>query len=189
MPFLTNYYKKYIIKIPKSISVFYFKNKKLIIFRNKKRLKFLNIEYKLCFLFLKNKIYIFTTFCKVAYYQVKKLNCLKKTILSFLKQFVIEMEVVLYNKLKLVGIGYKILKTNYNKILLFKLGYSHSIYFKLNFKSFIFKSIKLFIIGNYYQKIMKILSIIRKFKIPEPYKGKGILYDAEKLKIKEGKKT
>jgi len=189
MSFLINYYKKYIIKIPKTISVFYFKNKKLIIFKNKKKLKFLNIKYKLSFLFLKNKIYIFTRFCKMAHYKKRELNCLKRTILAFLKQFIIEIQVVLYNKLKLVGIGYKILETNYNKILLFKLGYSHSIYFKLNFKSFIFKSIKLFIMGNYYQNIMEILARIRSLKIPEPYKGKGILYDVEKIKIKEGKKS
>jgi ribosomal protein L6P/L9E len=36
---------------------------------------------------------------------------------------------------------------------------------------------------------MKITSLIRTLKFPEPYKGKGILYQTEKIKIKEIKKT
>lgn len=35
---------------------------------------------------------------------------------------------------------------------------------------------------------MEISSVIRRFKLPEPYKGKGILYSTEKIKIKGGKK-
>jgi large subunit ribosomal protein L6 len=78
-----------------------------------------------------------------------------------------------------------------NKLLLFKLGYSHSIYFKIPIESQIFclKRTKLFIHGNSYQDITKIAAFIRSYKKPEPYKGKGILYETEKIILKEGKKV
>ena len=49
-------------------------------------------------------------------------------------------------------------------------------------------STKLIISGKSSQKVSQIASLIRKYKTPEPYKGKGILYDSEKITLKEGKK-
>ena len=54
---------------------------------------------------------------------------------------------------------------------------------------FCLKLTKLFIFGNSFQKIKNEVSIIRSFKKPEPYKGKGIIYEHEKIKLKEGKKV
>ena len=47
---------------------------------------------------------------------------------------------------------------------------------------------KLSVYGHSYQQITSTASQIRLNKIPEPYKGKGILYENEKIKLKEGKK-
>jgi large subunit ribosomal protein L6 len=73
---------------------------------------------------------------------------------------------------------------------MFKLGYSHSLYFKIPEQLIIFclKFTKLFIYGNSYQNVTQIASLIRSYKKPEPYKGKGILYETEKILLKEGKK-
>ena len=75
-------------------------------------------------------------------------------------------------------------------LLYFKLGYSHAIYFKVpkGLKVFCLKSNKLFIIGNSYLFVTQIAALIRSYKAPEPYKGKGILYASEKVVLKEGKK-
>ena len=51
------------------------------------------------------------------------------------------------------------------------------------------KTNKLFIIGNSYQFVTQIAALIRSCKVPEPYKGKGILYATEKITLKEGKKV
>ena len=77
-----------------------------------------------------------------------------------------------------------------NNVLLLNLGFSHPIYFNIpiNFKIFCLKLIKLFISGNSYQNLSDITAIIRYKKLPEPYKGKGILHGNEKIKIKESKK-
>jgi len=95
-------------------------------------------------------------------------------------------------KLKLIGVGFRVatLKLVNLNLLHFKLGYSHCIYFKIpeNLKIFCLKSNKLFIIGFSYMFVTQIAAIIRSFRVPEPYKGKGILYTTEKIIMKEGKK-
>nr|AVR57507.1 ribosomal protein L6 [Entomoneis sp.] len=180
----------YSIKIPNNISIFYFKTQNIIIFKTKSKKRFLMVDPRLNFLILKNRILVFiNSLTKISNTVKKQLISLKKTIFSFFKHFLIEIQINLYSKLKLIGIGYKIFKTNYDGILSFKLGYSHSIYFKPNLKTFILKATKLFIVGNLYQNSTKVLSLIRTLKVPEPYKGKGILYENEKITLKEGKKT
>jgi large subunit ribosomal protein L6 len=47
---------------------------------------------------------------------------------------------------------------------------------------------KLCIFGNSYANISQFAAQIRKNKTPDPYKAKGILYENEKVEIKEGKK-
>jgi len=54
---------------------------------------------------------------------------------------------------------------------------------------FCLKTNKLFIVGYSYVFVTQIAALIRSFKIPEPYKGKGIVYTTEKIILKEGKKV
>lgn len=53
---------------------------------------------------------------------------------------------------------------------------------------FCLKLTKLFVYGDSYQKITKTTALIQSYKQPDPYKGKGILYENEKIILKEGKK-
>lgn len=176
------------IKIPIFISVFYFKQNNLILLKLQKNVKFLVIFLELTLIILKNKIFVLSYFCKKNLNR-KKIILYKKFVLSNLKQILVEFQVKIYAKLKFIGVGYKIFFTNYKSILLLKLGYSHNIYFKIHQNFFNLKSVKLFIFSNFYQKLLKISSLIRSFKYPEPYKGKGILYENEKIKLKQGKKN
>ncbi len=94
-------------------------------------------------------------------------------------------------KMKFIGVGYKAsLKKN---ILIFRLGFAHKIYAKLP-NNIVIKKIKkrppTFFIKSYDLNSLKTTAfLIRSFKKPEPYKGKGILLSNEFIKIKEGKKT
>lgn len=76
-------------------------------------------------------------------------------------------------------------------LLHFKLGYSHHIYFRIpaNLKICCLKANKLFVLGYSYLFVTQIASLIRSYKVPEPYKGKGIVYTTEKIILKEGKKV
>ena len=160
----------------------------MLILKAGENLRFLVTPQELNFIIFKNKILICISFLKIPNNNKKKLTHLKKKIASTINQFLIEIKVKIYSKLKFVGIGYKVFKTSYEQILMLKLGYSHSLYFKLDFDNFIIKSVKLFIRGNSYENLMKISANIKVLRLPEPYKGKGILYDSEKIKIKIGKK-
>jgi large subunit ribosomal protein L6 len=180
--------KKCSIRIPKDVSIIFLKKKNILILKAGENLRFLVTPKKLNFIILKSKILICIDFLKIPNNNKKKLMYLKKTVASTINQFLIEIKVKIYSKLKFVGIGYKVFKTNYKQILMFKLGYSHSLYFKLNFDNFIIKSVKLFIMGNSYESLMKISANIKILRLPEPYKGKGILYYSDKIKIKIGKK-
>ena len=81
---------------------------------------------------------------------------------------------------------------NYEKnILSLKLGFSHPLYFRIfsPVNVFVLKFTKFFIYGNSYQSVSQTTANFRKNKLPEPYKGKGIRYENEKILLKEGKKV
>ena len=114
-----------------------------------------------------------------------------KTIKRKRKQ-TMEFPFLLQDKLRLSGIGYKVFESRLEdrKLLHLKLGNSHSLYYKIPEKIVIkiIQSSKLFIFGDDYAKVCQIAALIRSYKKPEPYKGKGILYANEIIKLKEGKK-
>jgi len=90
-------------------------------------------------------------------------------------------------KLVLVGVGYTVAKQG--KTLVLKLGYSHPIELEdpegitteaPDATTILIKGIDKAQVGNY-------AANIRAWRAPEPYKGKGVLYDGEVVKKKEGK--
>ena len=90
-------------------------------------------------------------------------------------------------KLQLVGVGYKTEKKG--KTLVMNLGYSHPIELPdpegietecPDANTIIVKGINKAQVGNY-------SAIIRAWRKPEPYKGKGIRYENEHIRRKEGK--
>lgn len=184
---------KFSLIIPKNITLLYSYKKNIITIIGPLSKKSLKLKLKLSV--IKNKKIIIITktpVIKISNYQNKNIKAYQGTTLSLIKHLLIETSTILYKKLKLIGVGYRAFDVeNYDKqILLFKLGYSHSIYFKIpkNLKIFSLKLTKLFIFGNSYQEITQTSSIIQYYKFPEPYKGKGILYENQKIKLKEGKK-
>ena len=90
--------------------------------------------------------------------------------------------------LLLNGVGYKaILK---GKVLELNLGYSHPINFDIpeDITITVKKPTEISVFGSDKQKVGQIASNIRSFRKPEPYKGKGIKYEDEFIRRKEGKK-
>jgi len=123
----------------------------------------------------------------------KNLSSLQGTLTANLKRKITELLVEHCKRLKLIGVGYRILKVeNFEgKILTFKLGYSHLIYVRVpfNLKSHCIKFTRLFMFSNCLRDLYQTSANIRDLRKPEPYKGKGVLYAEEKLTLKEGKKT
>ena len=186
--------KKYEIKIPNDISVFYCNKKRILLVSGPLAKKSLKLKLKILISKKKKILKVSSVpFFKVSKNQKKKLKSIQNSIHVMIKRVFLESSTILYKKLKLTGVGYRVSTENNfkEKLLHFKLGYSHPIYVKipneLNF--FCFKSTQLFVSGHSYQQITQLASIIRSQKKPEPYKGKGILYENEKIVLKEGKKV
>lgn len=185
--------KKHIVKIPAEISAYYCTTSNIITFTNFFIQKTLQLKTQL--IFDKSKKLLKVTregLWNSSNYERKKLKSIQTTQVVLLKQMLLDILLLNCNKLKLIGVGFKvsILKLFDFDILHFKLGYSHGIYLKIpsTLKVFCLKYNKLFLLGNSYLFVTQLAALIRSYKTPEPYKGKGILYISEKLVLKEGKK-
>jgi len=186
--------KKHTIKIPNSVNVVYLVNKKILIFVNSICQKSLKLNVQI-FLNKSKKIIKVSrlSFSKSSINEQKQLYFFQGTETALIKRSILELSTNFYQKLKFIGVGYRVFDvSNFdNSMLMFKLGYSHFLYFKItkNIKIFNFKTIKLFFFSQNYQNLVQIVSLVRSFKKPEPYKGKGILYETEKIQLKKAKKV
>ena len=184
--------KKNSIKIPKNILVIYNNKKKIITLIGPLQVESLKLSLNLIIKTGLNVIEVTDKPFQKSNLNKKQIKSLQGTTVALIKQVLLETSALIYNKLKIIGVGYRVLNVEgfNDKLLMFKLGYSHSLYYKIpnELKIFNLKSTKLFIYGNSYQNVSQSASVIRSYKKPEPYKGKGILFDSEKIILKEGKK-
>ena len=90
--------------------------------------------------------------------------------------------------LEIVGVGYRAALES-NEIVL-QLGYSHEVRFSIpdGIKITCERPTLIKVNGIDKQKVGQVAANIRKYRKPEPYKGKGIRYENEYILRKEGKK-
>ena len=116
------------------------------------------------------------------------INSLWGTVASHVNNMILGVNKVYEKKLIVEGIGFKadVVGTN----LVFKLGFSHPVTVAIpkNLKVTSEKNI-ITVSGIDKEFVGKYVAEIRALKKPEPYKGKGIRYEKEVIKRKEGKKT
>lgn len=185
---------KQTIKIPNNTKIFWCKKKKIIIIKGPLSQKSLKIDNLIIFCGRHQEIELANNVLnKLSNHEKKRSYSSQKTAVSLLKQVLIETTVpTMYQKLKFVGVGYRAFPVeNFEtRLLLLKLGYSHPIYFKIPPSTSVFclKFIQLFVYSHSYQQTTFVASKIRSYKTPEPYKGKGIVFENEKITLKEGKK-
>mgnify|MGYP001481611379 CR=1 FL=1 len=119
--------------------------------------------------------------------ELKKNKALHGLYRALLMNMIIGVTDGYSKKLELVGVGYKAeLK---GKNLVMALGYSHPIIFAApdDIKIEVPIPTNILISGIDKQLVGAIASKIRSFREPEPYKGKGVKYDTEKIRRKAGK--
>ena len=106
---------------------------------------------------------------------------------SLIKNNIIGVSEGYKKELQIVGVGYKAVLAG-NKLTL-SLGYSHDIVYPVpeGIKIQIAEGTKISISGVDKQLVGEVAASIRKFKKPEPYKGKGVRYSDEHVVIKPGK--
>jgi large subunit ribosomal protein L6 len=90
--------------------------------------------------------------------------------------------------LDIVGVGYKTQVVGDK--LVFALGYSHPIEFQLpeGIKASVdAKQIQITLVGIDKQKLGQVAASLKALRFPDAYKGKGVRYSGERLKLKVGK--
>jgi large subunit ribosomal protein L6 len=91
-------------------------------------------------------------------------------------------------KLELVGVGYR--AAVQGKTLNLTLGFSHPVAFPVPEGITIEtpSQTEIVVKGTDRQQVGQVAAVIRDFRPPEPYKGKGVRYSGEKIELKEAKK-
>ncbi|MCJ8009710.1 50S ribosomal protein L6 [Lederbergia wuyishanensis] len=89
--------------------------------------------------------------------------------------------------LELVGVGYRAQKQGSKLVL--NVGYSHPVEFEpeAGLEIEVPANTKIIVKGYNKEKVGALASNIRAVRPPEPYKGKGIRYEGENVRRKEGK--
>jgi len=89
--------------------------------------------------------------------------------------------------LEIVGVGYRAELKGNNLTL--SLGYSHPVIFQAppDVDLEVDGGNRITVRGIDKQLVGQVAAVIRSFKKPEPYKGKGIRYDGEQVRRKAGK--
>lgn len=113
-------------------------------------------------------------------------RALHGTVRSLLQNAITGVSQGFEKKLELVGIGYRGVVEG-NKLIL-QLGYTHPVEFEIpeHISAKIEKNI-ITISGHNKQQIGQFAAEIRAARKPEPYKGKGVRYVGELVRMKQGK--
>ena len=92
-------------------------------------------------------------------------------------------------EMELVGVGYKARVEGSSKLVL-SLGFSHDVIFNApkGISITCASPTQITVSGSDKQLVGQVAAEIRKYRSPEPYKGKGVKYVGEYIRRKEGKK-
>jgi len=184
-----------IIKVPKTITCYICSERNFILIKGKLGSKLLKLDEKVSLLVKNGCIILNSNFLYLKTYYIlrKEVVGLQTKLRSLILKAFIDVSRRSFKKLKLVGVGFKVACIEYEKLKLLKLdvGYSHSVYYRIpkDILVIITSPTKFIVSSNSSDRVGKVSSIIRKLKLPEDYKGKGILYADEEILLKEVKKS
>lgn len=118
----------------------------------------------------------------------REANAMSGTIRAIVNNMVHGVTKGFEKKLNLVGVGYRA-QAQGNKLNL-SLGFSHPVVHAMpdGVKCETPTQTEIFIKGIDKQQVGQVAAEVRAYRSPEPYKGKGVRYSDEVVKIKETKK-
>ena len=118
---------------------------------------------------------------------VRAANAMHGLARSLINNMVIGVTEGFKKELAIVGVGYK--AALQGKVLNLSLGFSHPVNFQIpeGIKITDTPENKIIVEGCDKQLVGETAAQIRRFRSPEPYKGKGIRYVDERIVLKEGK--
>lgn len=107
---------------------------------------------------------------------------------SIIANIVVGLTAGFERRLEITGVGYRAAVAG--KVLKLNLGYSHDVDYPIpdNIQITTPKPTEIVVAGADKQIVGQVSAEIRKYRPPEPYKGKGVRYSDEFIFRKEGKK-
>lgn len=119
----------------------------------------------------------------------KRANVMQGTTNSLINNMIVGVSQGFSKGLEAVGVGYRF-NVSGNKITI-NAGYSHPVVIEApsDLKVTSESNTEITIHGIDKQKVSEFAANVRKVRVPEPYKGKGIRYKDEYVRRKEGKKA
>ncbi len=119
----------------------------------------------------------------------KKIRAMHGLFRTLINNGIVGVNKLWEKELEVVGTGYNVKKQGEDIVL--KVGYSHLVTFKKpDGVSFDVKgNNKIIVKGVDKQLVGEVASKIRSIKKPDSYKGKGLRYKGERIKLKPGKKA
>lgn len=115
---------------------------------------------------------------------------LKQTYTSILRNLIFGVTKGYRKKLRLVGVGFRAWIKDSN--LLLKIGYSHEVLYSIPKDIQIVcsknKGVILVVSGIEQARVNQVAIEIKRLRMPDIYKGKGIHYNKEIIKLKKGKR-
>lgn len=189
---ITKFSNRSVIKVPIFITCYFCQDRNFILLKGKLGFKLIKLEVKI-FLVVEKNIIIVTEDCIGDNFSSnKKKRGLRSRAKTLIKKGFLDVTRKSYRKLKVFGIGFRVscLELKSVKLLKLELGYSHSVYYRIPNDILVFVSspTKFILSGVSSDRVAAVASQIRKLKLPEFYKGKGILYENEEVVLKEIRK-
>ncbi len=119
--------------------------------------------------------------------ETRESNAMQGLTRSLVNNMVIGVTAGFKKELTIIGVGYKAQVSGQKMTL--NLGYSHPVEYMIpeGIKVAVAENTKITVEGADKQLVGQVAATIRKFRKPEPYKGKGIRYNDERVVIKVGK--
>lgn len=181
-----------IIKVPTSITCCYDTLRDYLLLKGNLGSVLLKLDVKVKF--LDSTSILITSLCSSGgvLKSKKALKSLQSNTKSILEKSLVDISRKSYKKLKLVGVGFKVnqLSLGSFNLLKFELGYSHSFYLRVPEDIFVrLVSPTKFIVSGKVNEVSSFCSTIRKLRPIDSYKGKGILYENEKVQLKSVNKS
>jgi len=120
--------------------------------------------------------------------EVKPNRAMAGTMRSLLNNAVVGVSEGFEKKLQLIGVGYRV-KASGQKLDL-TLGFSHPVIYELpkGVKGETPSQTDIVLTSSDKQLLGQVAAEIRAYRPPEPYKGKGVRYADERVRLKEAKK-
>lgn len=114
-------------------------------------------------------------------------NAMQGLARSLINNMIIGVTAGFKKELQIIGVGYRA-QINGSKLGL-SLGYSHPVEYDIpqGIKVTVTENVKIAVEGADKHMVGEVAATIRRFRKPEPYKGKGIRYVGEHIVMKEGK--